>query len=313
MELLIFASISSLEKLILLNGLQSQNLKQLLCLATKESYFIFNGLLYKQINGVAMGSPLRTSLADAFLSYHERNWLNNWPQGFTPVFYRRYIDDIFILFKSTDNLKYFQDFLNSCHINKSFSMETKEENKLSFLFVEVIREQSKFTTTIYRQPTFSGVYSNFESFLPSVYKLGIVYTLIYRYFRICSNQTQFHTELIFLKGIFQKNSYPKYFIDKCFKKFLNNVHLVKENVPTVEKKRLLLVLPYLRRKSLQIRTKLQQALKGVLNCCKLEILFKCQERLSNSFCYKEPIPKTLYLMLFINFSVSPIMVKVSDT
>ena len=179
MELLIFASISSLEKLILLNGLQSQNLKQLLCLATKESYFIFNGLLYKQINGVAMGSPLRTSLADAFLSYHERNWLNNWPQGFTPVFYRRYIDDIFILFKSTDNLKYFQDFLNSCHINKSFSMETKEENKLSFLFVEVIREQSKFTTTIYRQPTFSGVYSNFESFLPSVYKLGIVYTLIY--------------------------------------------------------------------------------------------------------------------------------------
>ena len=179
MELLIFASISSLEKLILLNGLQSQNLKQLLCLATKESYFIFNGLLYKQINGVAMGSPLRTSLADAFLSYHERNWLNNWPQGFTPVFYRRYIDDIFILFKSNDNLKYFQDFLNSCHINKSFSMETKEENKLSFLFVEVIREQSKFTTTIYRQPTFSGVYSNFESFLPSVYKLGIVYTLIY--------------------------------------------------------------------------------------------------------------------------------------
>ena len=182
-----------------------------------------------------MGSPLRPSLADAFLSYHERNWLNNYPQGFTPVFYRRYIDDIFILFKSNDHLKYFQDFLNSCHINKSFSMETEEENKLSFLFAEVICEQGKFTTTIYRQPTFSGVYSNFESFLPWLYKLGIVYTLIYRCFRICSNRTQFHAELISLKGIFQKNSYPKYFIDKCFKKFLNNVHLVKQNVPTVER------------------------------------------------------------------------------
>ena len=33
-------------------------LKQLLRSTVKESYFIFNGLLYKQIDGVAMGSPL---------------------------------------------------------------------------------------------------------------------------------------------------------------------------------------------------------------------------------------------------------------
>ena len=76
---------------------------------------------------------------------------------------------------------------------------------------------------------------NFESFLPSVYKFGIAYTLVYRCFRICSNSTQFHTELTFLKQIFQKNGYPENFIDKCFKKFLNNIHLVKENEPTVKK------------------------------------------------------------------------------
>ena len=29
--------------------------------------------------------------------------------------------------------------------------------------------------------------------------------------------------------MFQKNGYPENFIDKCFKKFLNNIHLVKEN------------------------------------------------------------------------------------
>ena len=119
-------------------------------MATKVSYFVFNGLLYKQIDGVAMGSPLGPSLANAFLSYHEKNWLNNCPQGFKPVFYRRYVDDIFILFKSNDHLKYFQEFLNSCHINMSFSMETEKENKLSFLDVEIIRKQGKFTTTIYR-------------------------------------------------------------------------------------------------------------------------------------------------------------------
>ena len=45
--------------------------------------------------------------------------------------------------------------------------------------------------------------------------------------------------------MFQKNGYPENFIDKCFKKFLNKIHLVKEYVPSVEEKRLLLVLPYL--------------------------------------------------------------------
>ena len=48
----------------------NSDLKQLLCLATKESYFIFNSLLYKLTNGVAMGSPLGPFLANAFLSYH---------------------------------------------------------------------------------------------------------------------------------------------------------------------------------------------------------------------------------------------------
>ena len=59
----------------------------------------------------------------------------------------------------------------------SFSMETGKENKLSFLDVEVIHEQDKFTTSIYQKLTFSGVYSNLESFLPSVYKFAMVYTL----------------------------------------------------------------------------------------------------------------------------------------
>ena len=39
----------------------------------------------------------------------------------------------------------------------------------------------------------------------------------------------------------------------------------------------------LRNNIFQARTKLQQALKGVLSSCKLEIVFKCQTRVSNSF------------------------------
>ena len=180
-------------------------------------------------------------------------------------------------------------------------METESQNKFSFLDIDVIRERGKFSTTIYRKPTFSGVYSNFERFLPSAYKFGMVYTLVYRFFRICENWKKLHSELTFLKNISRKNGYTENFIDQCFKKFLDNIHLVKEKVPRVERKRLLLVLPYLGAISLQTRNKLQQTIKGVLNHCKLGIAFKCQTKLSNSFRFKDPIPKGLISRVVYKF------------
>ena len=67
-------------------GFTKSELKQLLSLATKEAYFIFNHLRYKQIDGVAMGPPLGASLPNAFLSYHQKNWLNNCPQDLSQFF-----------------------------------------------------------------------------------------------------------------------------------------------------------------------------------------------------------------------------------
>ena len=151
--------------LILVKLLLSENLNNCYCLPTKESYFIINGLLYKETEGVAMESPLGPSFAKVFLSYYEKKLV---PQLSTKVqtsFYRSYVEDIFVFFKSNDYLKYFQEFLNSCNVNMPFSTGT-EKKFFSFLDVVVIYEQGKFTTRIYGIPTFYGVYSNCESFYP---------------------------------------------------------------------------------------------------------------------------------------------------
>ena len=42
----------------------------------------------------------------------------------------------------------------------------------------------------------------------------------------------FHQQLILLREIFQKNGYPENFIDGYF----NRIYILKEKVPTVEKK-----------------------------------------------------------------------------
>ena len=68
--------------------------KELLFLATKESYFIFNWKLYKQVDGIAMGSPLGPTLANAFLVHFEKNCLQNCPSDSKLYYYRRYVGDI---------------------------------------------------------------------------------------------------------------------------------------------------------------------------------------------------------------------------
>ena len=109
-----------------------------------------------------------------------------------------------------------------------------------------------------------------------------------------------------MKRIFRKSGCPENFIDK----FLDNIHLVKENLGIVKEKPLLVVIPYLgvilvqiKLILLHIRTKLQQALKGVSNCCKLQIAFRCQTTLSSSFQSQDPTPKDLIQELYISFIV----------
>ena len=70
--------------------------KQLLALAVKSYCFVFNDIYYKQIDGVAMGSPLGPTFSKPFAVYYER--LEICPLQFKPGFSRRYIDDLFLTF-----------------------------------------------------------------------------------------------------------------------------------------------------------------------------------------------------------------------
>ena len=153
---------------------------------------------------------------------------------------------------------------------------------------------------------------SFNSFLPSSDKIGLLHTLLYRCFRICSDWTKFHLELVKLTDVFKNNGYPENFINNCFKVFLDNKYRIQEKVITVPKKTLFLVLPYLGPLSLQTRTKLRKSLKDILNCCKLKIQLKVKTNQQRFFVLKIVFPRNLHLVSSINFSVdsamNPIMV-----
>ena len=123
----------------------------------------------------------------------------------------------------------------------SFTIETEQNNKISFLAVNVVHEKGKFITRVYQKPTFSGVYTHFDSFSPDTYKIGMIYTLLYKCFWICSKWSIFHQQLILLSEAFQKNSCPENLFDRSFKLLLNRIHILKEKFPKPRQ----LVLPYL--------------------------------------------------------------------
>ena len=146
-------------------------------------FFLFDQKYYSQIDGVAMGSPLGPTLANIFLCYHETTWIKNCPKSFKPVYYKRYVDDIFVLFKKPEQVSRFVKYMNKRHKNIKFSFETEKDNSFSFLDVKICREKDKFTRSVFRKDTFSGVYTNFSSFVALKHKFGLVHTLLHRSFK----------------------------------------------------------------------------------------------------------------------------------
>ena len=96
-----------------------------------------------------------------------------------------------------------------------------------------------------------------------------------------------------LKEFFQRNGYPKSFIDKCFKKFLERLHIINPTSATAEKKALCLVLHYLALICLQVKTKIRNAMKNTSNHCMLQVIFKNERKLSNMFRFKDCVPYDL--------------------
>ena len=76
--------------------------------------------------------------------------------------------------------------LTGWHANMSFTIESEKHNRMSLLDLQIICEDKTFTTSVYHKPTFSRVNTHFDSFLPSTYKFGTVFTLPYRCLWICT-------------------------------------------------------------------------------------------------------------------------------
>ena len=120
---------------------------------------------------------------------------------FKPSFYRRYVDDIFVLFESSESADSFREYMSSKHQNINFTVEKENVGSLSLLDVKICRKNGIFVTSVYRKPTFSGFFTNYEIFIPTYQKRGLLRTLLHRSFSTCCDFKTFHFEIDHLKTI----------------------------------------------------------------------------------------------------------------
>ena len=96
------------------------------------------------------------------------------------------MDDTFGVFSNEDECDLFLDSLNSLHPSLRFTFEKESNLALPFLNVLVEKSPSKFITSIYRKPTFTGQYLRWNSFSPRKRKTNLILTLTHRTLAICS-------------------------------------------------------------------------------------------------------------------------------
>ena len=180
----------------------------------------------------------------------------------------------------------------------------------------ISRSDNGFKTSVNHKPTFSGVYSNFNSFNYDQYKIGLIFTLLFRLFSSVSDFSRFHTEVSHLKEILRKNAFPIKLVDNCIKTFFwIKCFCILPSYWLLRKKNCLLSYRILVNYHISCYNN-RRVLTKKLPFCKIKVIFKSQHVLVNFSVLKIKYFLTYALMLFTYSRVAdamlPIMAKHAD-
>lgn len=116
----------------------------------RNSFFQFDNLFYKQVDGTAMGMALAPFISsDIFLGHFEECFSS---EDWFPKIWWRYVDDIFVILKQ-NQVDLVLSKLNSTNMNIEFTHEVEMNNCLPFLDILIQRNNNKLDFSVYRKPT----------------------------------------------------------------------------------------------------------------------------------------------------------------
>ena len=185
----------------------------------RNNYISFMDLTFKQIRGVAMGTPFAVIFSVLYIAFLERDFTDHQEV----LVFKRFIDDIFMVW--TGNEQDLGHYLTSLNKRNPAIQFTWEFSSSSIPFMDIqISKGSRFhssgflDTSTYQKTLNQYAYISFRSFHPPSQKLAFINGELTRYIR---NSSSLEDYLLFKKLFFKRlllRGYPRGWLRKVFSK-----------------------------------------------------------------------------------------------
>jgi hypothetical protein len=178
---------------------------ELLRVQLESNYFDFNGDHFLQVRGVPMGKPWAPAVACLVMGVWDRKLCGNLQHK--PLIFRRYIDDLFLVFESKEAAEQALQVMRSLDKNIVIG-DAVISTAVNFLDVRISfqppssrnKDHRHFAYSVYRKDCDLRVFLHFDSCHSWRVKTNTLLSQLIRYWRLCSDKQFAATEIVTLLG-----------------------------------------------------------------------------------------------------------------
>lgn len=150
-------------------------------------------LVFEQIRGVPIGSPMTGVIAELVLRYKELSLASMLENEF--ALYVGYVDHIFLVSACRDSALRLKKNLRDDSLGIQLNLDQVNERRVHFLDVGISVESSGYCTTVFRKPTFRPINIWNSSYDSEQYKLAAFRALFRRALSHCSTREAKENEI----------------------------------------------------------------------------------------------------------------------
>ncbi|CAF4816527.1 unnamed protein product, partial [Rotaria sp. Silwood2] len=210
------------------------------------------------------------------------------------AYWKRYVDDTFVLIDSTLSAKDICTKLSQFHKSIKFTCEEEAANTNTLSFLNILIEKQPgigFATKVHRKETFSGLITKWSSFVPKAYKYNAISTLVYRAIKLCSTYSSLHQEFRFIRKLGTNNGYPINFVNSIIRRQLDLLYNPPApKPPTPNTDTVVVRVPYFGLSSYVYTKRITSAVSKQYPQKKIRVVYDAKDRIGTGFTNKDKIP-----------------------
>ena len=208
-----------------MNSNNSKQVKQqtlsIILTLIKQNYFQYNGKIYQPHKGIAMGSPISSTIAEIYIQYFESLHVKHWLESSEIIFYKRYVDDIFIVYDTgKTNAQNIFKKIYKIDPNLQFKITYETDNTITYMDLSISRSNNKLELGIYRKPIETGTVIHSNSNHPYEQKMSAFIYYINRLLQLPITEESKQSEWETILAIARNNGYSTKTINNLKKKLL---------------------------------------------------------------------------------------------